>query len=107
MQLSHGEDYKASLNRVRRRNTRNGHSHANANEVVKTARETCRTQTFLPVVDSLPTSLRQRLSAYKIVKQGFCVIIDCSYLETEEISSAALELVDAYQDGLHGRDSNI
>ena len=84
-EFSDNENYKTTLQRKRKRNTRFDSDVGNAHteDVALAGADKFRTETFLVIIDRLTTTLKQRSIAYKMVYHRFAALLAAGTMQPE------------------------
>lgn len=90
--------------RERRRNVRldplDQPRHTSSPQMELTQSDKFRIENFLPVIDQFVTALEHRLSAYELISSRFGCLRKLDVLSSQEILTAASNLVEVYKDDL-------
>lgn len=94
-ELVPGSDYKASTQRTRRRRTQCNDGPAPDALENLSPRDSFRIKSFLPMIDSLTTNLRQRATAYTDIAAKFSFLVNLN-ASKEEITESLERLIEDY-----------
>ena len=90
--------YKSLNMRIPRRNTR--YDDGQAPDTIFSARDDFKIKSFLPVMDQLIASLKQRMKAYEETYSRFSFLSKLDTISVEELTNKATTLCQIYQDDI-------
>lgn len=94
-------DYKDLSQRTRNRSSRIAFYDGSAETIQLTGKEIFKIETFLPMIDTLITHLKQRSDSYKEINQRFGFLSRLKTIKSDELKNSCKEFAEMYYDDIN------